>query len=167
MIQVTGSHTLTHLLHELVIILPAINFPCSIKCHGCRLVWLKAVVDRGILNAHWPPFIYTSPALSPHTHTHTSLNWHWRCSSLSHWLSVCWCSHLKTVSNVGRLLHDLEHTWINDCRSIPVSVAQLNTVTLFCRREKKEEWAVCMSFNWAPLCSSIFSLLPCLCLAWQ
>lgn len=153
---VTGSHTLTHLFHELVIVLAAVDLPGSVERHGSRLVGLKAagdeaLADRGIVNAHWPPFIYSPPLVSqspfpPHPLTpHPSLNWHGRCSSLSHWLSVCWCGHLKTVSNVGRLPHDLEHKLINNRRATPFSesgtVKHCGTVL---QRREKEEWAVRM-----------------------
>lgn len=42
------SHTLTHLLHELDIVLTAVDLPGSIKGHGCRLVGLKAADDEAL-----------------------------------------------------------------------------------------------------------------------
>lgn len=42
------SHTLTHLLHELDIVLTAVDLPGSIKGHGCRFVGLKAADDEAL-----------------------------------------------------------------------------------------------------------------------
>lgn len=181
---VTGSHTLTHLFHELVIVLAAVDLPGSVERHGSRLVGLKAagdeaLADRGIVNAHWPPFIYSPPLVSqspfpPHPLTpHPSLNWHGRCSSLSHWLSVCWCGHLKTVSNVGRLPHDLEHKLINNPEGNSLQWVWHSETLWHCSAEERKRRVGCsygcpwQSLNWAPFCSSIFSLSPCLCLAWK
>lgn len=68
-------------------------------------------------------YIHPTPPTPPftHSHTHTPPSWHGRCSSLSHWLSVCWCGHLKAVSNVGRWPRDLEDTLINNRRATPLS----------------------------------------------
>lgn len=65
------------MLHELIIVVVAVDLPSSVERHGCRLTGLKAagdeaLADRGIVNTHWPPFIYTppftlsTPATPPH-----------------------------------------------------------------------------------------------------
>lgn len=94
---------------------------------GWRQLVMRALVDRGIVNARRPPFIYTPPFTlwTPST-TPPSPSWHGCSSSLSHWLSVCWCGHLKSLSNVGRLPRDLEDTLINNHRA--TSLGESGTV---------------------------------------
>lgn len=167
--------TLTHLLHELLIVLAAVDLPGSIERHGCRLVGLKAagneaLPDRGTANAHWPSFIYT---VTTPTQASPPSGWHGRCSPLSLWLSACWCGRLKTVSNVGRWPHDLEDTLINNWRATPLWIWQSWTLCHCSAGEKKKKRVGCLygcswqSLNWASFSSSIFSLSPGLCLAWQ
>lgn len=92
------------------------------------------------------------PSTHFHTHTHTPPSWHGRCSSLSHWLSVCWCGHLKAVSNVGRWPRDLEDTLINNRRATPLSESGTAETLSHCstgerrregvtkKKEKRKEW---------------------------
>ena len=140
---------------------------------GWSQLVMRALVDRGIVNAP-SASVYIHPSLHPVNPLHhppPSLRWHGRSSSLSHWLSVCWCGHLKSVSNVGRLPRDLEDTLINNHRA--TSLGESGTVRHCCivllqgvdrGGAAHGPW---QSLSWAPLCSSIFSLSPCLCLAWK
>lgn len=143
---------------------------------GWRQLVMRALVDRGIVNARRPPFIYTPPFTlwTPST-TPPSPSWHGCSSSLSHWLSVCWCGHLKSVSNVGRLPRDLEDTLINNHRA--TSLGESGTVR-HCRIVLQQWVGGGGLFVWLSMghgshsaeplsASSIFSLSPCLCLAWK
>ena len=99
---------------------------------GWSQLVMRALVDRGIVNAP-SASVYIHPSLHPVNPLHhppPSLRWHGRSSSLSHWLSVCWCGHLKSVSNVGRLPRDLEDTLINNHRA--TSLGESGTVRHCC-----------------------------------